>query len=171
MKTIVTEHLCSVDIQFLDATESRKEEIAETLFSVFTKIKPISNFTNLSIKEKRKLDKEENFLNRHQTLFSALTETLKEVPPTREEIISAQNADPYCSEIIQYIKFGIIPKKYHKLKGFKNLVQKYSLDGEMFVFFFPTDDEEIEETGNGVKAVIPPSLRCRVLFACHGHPT
>uniref|UniRef100_T1IGT4 Integrase zinc-binding domain-containing protein n=1 Tax=Strigamia maritima TaxID=126957 RepID=T1IGT4_STRMM len=40
----------------------------------------------------------------------------------------------------------------------------------MLVFFFPTDDEEIVETGNGFKAVIPPSLRRRVLFACHGHP-
>uniref|UniRef100_T1ILJ7 RNA-directed DNA polymerase n=1 Tax=Strigamia maritima TaxID=126957 RepID=T1ILJ7_STRMM len=67
------------------------------------------------------------------------------------------------------LNLELFQKKYHKPKGFKNLVQKYSLDGEMLVFFFPTDDEEIEETGNGFKAVIPPSLRRRVLFACHGH--
>uniref|UniRef100_T1IMP2 RNA-directed DNA polymerase n=1 Tax=Strigamia maritima TaxID=126957 RepID=T1IMP2_STRMM len=40
----------------------------------------------------------------------------------------------------------------------------------LLVYFNPTFDEELNDSGNGYKAVVPRSLIRRVMFACHGHP-
>uniref|UniRef100_T1IGS6 Integrase zinc-binding domain-containing protein n=1 Tax=Strigamia maritima TaxID=126957 RepID=T1IGS6_STRMM len=40
----------------------------------------------------------------------------------------------------------------------------------MLVFFNLTFEEELDDSGNGFKAVIPRSLVKRALFTCHGHP-
>uniref|UniRef100_T1J162 Integrase zinc-binding domain-containing protein n=1 Tax=Strigamia maritima TaxID=126957 RepID=T1J162_STRMM len=40
----------------------------------------------------------------------------------------------------------------------------------MLVFFNPTYEEELDDSGNGFKAVIPRALVKRALFTCHGHP-
>uniref|UniRef100_T1J6M2 RNA-directed DNA polymerase n=1 Tax=Strigamia maritima TaxID=126957 RepID=T1J6M2_STRMM len=40
----------------------------------------------------------------------------------------------------------------------------------LLVYFNPTFDEEVNDSGNGFKAVVPRSLIRRVMFACHGHP-
>uniref|UniRef100_T1IJT1 RNA-directed DNA polymerase n=1 Tax=Strigamia maritima TaxID=126957 RepID=T1IJT1_STRMM len=40
----------------------------------------------------------------------------------------------------------------------------------MLVFFNPTYEKELDDSGNRFKAVIPRALVKRALFTCHGHP-
>uniref|UniRef100_T1J6V3 RNA-directed DNA polymerase n=1 Tax=Strigamia maritima TaxID=126957 RepID=T1J6V3_STRMM len=40
----------------------------------------------------------------------------------------------------------------------------------MIVKFHPTFEEELNDSSAGFKAYIPPNLKRRVIFACHGHP-
>uniref|UniRef100_T1ITT7 RNA-directed DNA polymerase n=1 Tax=Strigamia maritima TaxID=126957 RepID=T1ITT7_STRMM len=94
----------------------------------------------------------------------ALTEAMGKVPPKREKIISAQRADPRLFKIIQFIKHD---KNNHEIKSES---RGYIMDGELLVFFAPTQEDELDNAGNGFKAAIPRSLVRRVLFACHGHP-
>uniref|UniRef100_T1IZB8 RNA-directed DNA polymerase n=1 Tax=Strigamia maritima TaxID=126957 RepID=T1IZB8_STRMM len=87
------------------------------------------------------------------TLYSALTDLLDEVPPTRKEIIAAQKKDPFCmliNDMCDYAEGG----------------DEYSI----IVKFHPTFEEELNDSGAGFKAFIPSSLIQRIIFACHGHP-
>uniref|UniRef100_T1IHM8 Integrase zinc-binding domain-containing protein n=1 Tax=Strigamia maritima TaxID=126957 RepID=T1IHM8_STRMM len=55
------------------------------------------------------------------------------------------------------------------LTSVKNSKESTNKDG-LLVYFNPTFDEELNDSGNGFKAVVPRSLIRRVMFACHGHP-
>uniref|UniRef100_T1J8S6 RNA-directed DNA polymerase n=1 Tax=Strigamia maritima TaxID=126957 RepID=T1J8S6_STRMM len=104
------------------------------------------------------------------TLYSALTEALQEVPPTREEIIAAQRADSRLYKIIQFLQTGKFSKEDKNNHDIKSESRGYLMDGDMLVFFAPLDDEELDNSGNGFKAAIPRTLVRKALFACHGHP-
>uniref|UniRef100_T1IK11 RNA-directed DNA polymerase n=1 Tax=Strigamia maritima TaxID=126957 RepID=T1IK11_STRMM len=104
------------------------------------------------------------------TLYSALTEALQEVPPTREEIIAAQRADTRLYKIIQFLQNGKFAKDDKNNHDIKSESRGYLMDGDMLVYFVPLDDEELDNSGNGFKAAIPRTLVCRALFASHGHP-
>uniref|UniRef100_T1ILW3 Integrase zinc-binding domain-containing protein n=1 Tax=Strigamia maritima TaxID=126957 RepID=T1ILW3_STRMM len=58
----------------------------------------------------------------------------------------------------------------------RNEIRGYILDvdendqSKLLVFFRPTFEEELNDSGNGFKTVIPRSLVKRALFTCHGHP-
>uniref|UniRef100_T1JBX9 RNA-directed DNA polymerase n=1 Tax=Strigamia maritima TaxID=126957 RepID=T1JBX9_STRMM len=104
------------------------------------------------------------------TLYSALTEALQEVPPTREEIIAAQRADTRLYKIIQFLQTGKFSKEDKNNHDIKSESRGYLMDGDMLVYFAPSDDKELDNSGNGFKAAIPRTLVRRALFACHGHP-
>uniref|UniRef100_T1IUU1 RNA-directed DNA polymerase n=1 Tax=Strigamia maritima TaxID=126957 RepID=T1IUU1_STRMM len=124
-----------------------------------------------------------------ETLHSALTEILNDIPPTREEIIQAQKVDSFCrklrnllntnengqKELCKAYKKGSKYEHYtfrdwkHKLRGY--ILDTDENDGsKMLVFFNSTYEEELDDSGNGFKAVIPRALVKRALFTCHGHP-
>uniref|UniRef100_T1IMJ1 Integrase zinc-binding domain-containing protein n=1 Tax=Strigamia maritima TaxID=126957 RepID=T1IMJ1_STRMM len=124
------------------------------------------------------LEEEEDEIEQEQTHSSALTDLLNIVPPTREELIEAQIMDEFCLGIQNYL----LPKdnKRKKLNKPLNWMEKiggYKLDSKettdkdaLLVYFNPTFDEKLNDSGNGFKAVVPRSLIRRVMFACHGHP-
>uniref|UniRef100_T1IHP9 Integrase zinc-binding domain-containing protein n=1 Tax=Strigamia maritima TaxID=126957 RepID=T1IHP9_STRMM len=127
---------------------------------------------------KEYLEEGEEEIEQGQTLYSALTELLNEVPPTREELTEAQLKDEFCLGIQNYLlskdnekkKSNKPPNWMEKIGGYR-LDSKESTDKDaLLVYFNPTFDEELNDSGNGFKAVVPRSLIKRVMFACHGHP-
>uniref|UniRef100_T1IK73 RNA-directed DNA polymerase n=1 Tax=Strigamia maritima TaxID=126957 RepID=T1IK73_STRMM len=112
----------------------------------------------------------ENKTRNKITLYSALTEALQEVPPTREKIIAAQRADTRLYKIIQFLQNGKFAKDDKNNHDIKSESRGYLMDDDMLVYFVPSDDEELDNSGNGFKAAIPRTLVRRALFACHGHP-
>uniref|UniRef100_T1II49 RNA-directed DNA polymerase n=1 Tax=Strigamia maritima TaxID=126957 RepID=T1II49_STRMM len=67
-------------------------------------------------------------------------------------------------------------KKLNKPPNWMEKIGGYMLDSKestnkdgLLVYFNPTFDEELNDSGNGFKAVVPRSLIRRVMFACHGH--
>uniref|UniRef100_T1IKH4 Integrase zinc-binding domain-containing protein n=1 Tax=Strigamia maritima TaxID=126957 RepID=T1IKH4_STRMM len=68
-------------------------------------------------------------------------------------------------------------KKLNKPPNWMEKISGYMLDSKestnkdgLLVYFNPTFDEELNDSGNGFKAVVPRTLIRRVMFACHGHP-
>uniref|UniRef100_T1IWL5 RNA-directed DNA polymerase n=1 Tax=Strigamia maritima TaxID=126957 RepID=T1IWL5_STRMM len=68
-------------------------------------------------------------------------------------------------------------KKLNKPPNWMEKIGGYMLDSKestnkdgLLVYFNPTFDKELNNSGNGFKAVVPRSLIRRVMFACHGHP-
>uniref|UniRef100_T1IZ04 RNA-directed DNA polymerase n=1 Tax=Strigamia maritima TaxID=126957 RepID=T1IZ04_STRMM len=122
------------------------------------------------------------------TLYSALTDLSNEVPPTRVDIIAEQRKDPFCILVTEYLMLDDEQKKKKNekfSKEFKEKAKGFLLDSQMIeansettepdpygmiVNFHPTFEEELNDSGAGFKAYIPPTLICRVIFACHGHP-
>uniref|UniRef100_T1IIL8 Retropepsins domain-containing protein n=1 Tax=Strigamia maritima TaxID=126957 RepID=T1IIL8_STRMM len=122
------------------------------------------------------------------TLYSALTDLLNEVPPTRVKIIAEQRKDPFCILITEYLMLDDEQKKKKNekfSKEFKEKAKRFLLDAQMtetntensepdpygmIVKFHPTFEEELNDSGAGFKAYIPPTLIRRIIFACHGHP-
>uniref|UniRef100_T1JFV8 RNA-directed DNA polymerase n=1 Tax=Strigamia maritima TaxID=126957 RepID=T1JFV8_STRMM len=114
----------------------------------------------------------EEEIEQDQTLYSALTDLLNEIPPTREELIEAQLKDEFCLGIRNYLLSKDNEKK--KLNKPPNWMEKIGVESTnkdgLLVYFNPTFDEELNDSGNGFKAVVPRSLIRRVMFTCHGHP-
>uniref|UniRef100_T1J180 RNA-directed DNA polymerase n=1 Tax=Strigamia maritima TaxID=126957 RepID=T1J180_STRMM len=122
------------------------------------------------------------------TLYSALTDLLNEVPPTRVDIIAEQRKDPFCILITEYLMMDDEQKKKKNKKiskEFKEKAKGFLLDSHMtdvnikanvpdtycmIVKFRPTFQEELNDSVAGFKAYIPPTLIHRVIFACYGHP-
>uniref|UniRef100_T1IRS9 RNA-directed DNA polymerase n=1 Tax=Strigamia maritima TaxID=126957 RepID=T1IRS9_STRMM len=112
-----------------------------------------------------------------QTLYSALTDLLNEIPPTREELIEAQLKDEFCLRIRNYLLSKDNEKKeLNKPPNWMERIGGYMLDSKestnkdgLLIYFNPTFDKELNDSGNGFKAVVPRSLIRRVMFACHGH--
>uniref|UniRef100_T1IHM9 Integrase zinc-binding domain-containing protein n=1 Tax=Strigamia maritima TaxID=126957 RepID=T1IHM9_STRMM len=68
-------------------------------------------------------------------------------------------------------------KKSNKPPNWMEKIGGYMLDSKestnkdaLLLYFNPTFDEELNDSGNGFKAVVSRSLIRRVMFACHGHP-
>uniref|UniRef100_T1IR45 Reverse transcriptase RNase H-like domain-containing protein n=1 Tax=Strigamia maritima TaxID=126957 RepID=T1IR45_STRMM len=115
------------------------------------------------------------------TLYSALTDLLNEVPPTRVDIIAEQRKDPFCILITEYLMLDDEQKKKKNekfSKEFKEKAKGFLLDSlmtdvnsetsepdtyGMIVKFHPTFEEELNDSGAGFKAYIPPKLICRVI--------
>uniref|UniRef100_T1JAE1 RNA-directed DNA polymerase n=1 Tax=Strigamia maritima TaxID=126957 RepID=T1JAE1_STRMM len=124
------------------------------------------------------LEEGEEEIEQDQTLYSALTDLLNEIPPTREELIEAQLKDEFCLGIRNYLlSKDNEKKKLNKPPNWMEKIGGYMLDSKestnkdgLLVYFNPTFDEELNDSGNGFKAVVPRSLIRRVMFACHGHP-
>uniref|UniRef100_T1IWL4 Retropepsins domain-containing protein n=1 Tax=Strigamia maritima TaxID=126957 RepID=T1IWL4_STRMM len=121
------------------------------------------------------LEEGEEEIEQDQTLYSALTDLLIE---TREELIEAQLKDEFCLGIRNYLlSKDNEKKKLNKPPNWMEKIGGYMLDSKestnkdgLLVYFNPTFDEELNDSGNGFKAVVPRSLIRRVMFACHGHP-
>uniref|UniRef100_T1IMD6 RNA-directed DNA polymerase n=1 Tax=Strigamia maritima TaxID=126957 RepID=T1IMD6_STRMM len=124
------------------------------------------------------LEEGEEEIEQDHTLYSALTDLLNEIPPTREELIEAQIKDEFCLGIRNYLlSKDNEKKKLNKPPNWMEKIGGYMLDSKvstnkdgLLVYFNPTFDEELNDSGNGFKAVVPRSLIRRVMFACHGHP-
>uniref|UniRef100_T1IMD7 RNA-directed DNA polymerase n=1 Tax=Strigamia maritima TaxID=126957 RepID=T1IMD7_STRMM len=137
-----------------------------------------SNSDTSSENSEEFLEEGEEEIEQDQTLYSALTDLLNEIPPTREELIEAQIKDEFCPGIRNYLlSKDNEKKKLNKPPNWMEKIGGYMLDSKvstnkdgLLVYFNPTFDEELNDSGNGFKAVIPRSLIRRVMFACHGHP-
>uniref|UniRef100_T1IZ61 Integrase zinc-binding domain-containing protein n=1 Tax=Strigamia maritima TaxID=126957 RepID=T1IZ61_STRMM len=156
-------HLCKCEVKL------RNAEIC---------VKFSSNSETSSENSKEFLEEGEDEIEQEQTLYSALTDLLNIVPPTREELIEALLKDEFCLGIRNYLlskdnekkKSNKPPNWMEKIGGYM-LDSKESTDKDaLLVYFNPTFDEELNDSGNGFKAVVPRSLIRRVMFACHGHP-
>uniref|UniRef100_T1IMC6 RNA-directed DNA polymerase n=1 Tax=Strigamia maritima TaxID=126957 RepID=T1IMC6_STRMM len=125
-----------------------------------------------------KMEEGEDEIEQEQTLYNALTDLLNIVPPTREELIEAQTKDEFCLGIRNYLlSKDNERKKLNKPPNWMEKIGGYMLDSKestnkdgLLVYFNPTFDEELNDSGNGFKAVVPRSLIRRVMFACHDHP-
>uniref|UniRef100_T1IRW2 Integrase zinc-binding domain-containing protein n=1 Tax=Strigamia maritima TaxID=126957 RepID=T1IRW2_STRMM len=118
-----------------------------------------------------------------ETLHSPLTEILNDIPPTREEIIQAQKVDSFCRKLRNLLNTNENGQKelckaykkdskyeHYTFRDWKHKLRGYILDtdendgSKMLVFFNPTHEEELDDSGNGSKAVK------RALFTCHVDP-
>uniref|UniRef100_T1IKZ6 RNA-directed DNA polymerase n=1 Tax=Strigamia maritima TaxID=126957 RepID=T1IKZ6_STRMM len=115
-----------------------------------------------------------------ETLHSALTEIVNDIPPTRSEIIEAHDQIQFgrkfetlngvngSEEVRQEMD------KYHNRVEWKHKIRGYILDvddqSKLLVFFRPTFEEELNDSGNGFKTVISRSLVKKALFTCQGDP-
>uniref|UniRef100_T1JKV6 RNA-directed DNA polymerase n=1 Tax=Strigamia maritima TaxID=126957 RepID=T1JKV6_STRMM len=92
---------------------------------------------------------EESEVEEPETLHIALTEILNDIPPTKCEIIETQRSDPVWKKIQNYL---------NESEEVRQEMNK------------PIFEEELNDCGNGFKAVIPQSLVKTILFTCHEHP-
>uniref|UniRef100_T1IGZ7 RNA-directed DNA polymerase n=1 Tax=Strigamia maritima TaxID=126957 RepID=T1IGZ7_STRMM len=154
-------HLCKCEVKLRDA-------------EICVKFSSISETSSENSEEF--LEEGEEEIEQDQTLYSALTDLLNEIPPTREELIEAQLKDEFCLGIQNYLlSKDNEKKKSNKPPNWMEKIGGYMLDSKestnkdaLLVYFNPTFDEELNDSGNGFKAVV--SLIRRVMFACHGHP-
>lgn len=110
------------------------------------------------------------------TVCNAVTPYMAQVPPSREEIIKAQWQHFEYIQLMEYLLRGILPRDEILAKQIEETSTAFCLEQEddehqpLLLKFCPLDEEELELTGKGFKVVVPPCLRKRVMFACHGHP-
>uniref|UniRef100_T1JNB1 RNA-directed DNA polymerase n=1 Tax=Strigamia maritima TaxID=126957 RepID=T1JNB1_STRMM len=113
-----------------------------------------------------------------ETLHSALTEILNDIPPTRSEIIEAQRSDPVWKKIRNYLNGSEEVRQkmdeYHNRVEWKHKIRGYILDvdendqSKLLVFFRPTFEEELNDSDDtNIFEILPYQLPVEKAAARH----